>query len=278
MTADDHVLLDIDSSTGVATITLNRPAAGNAITPAMGTRLIELLKQLNADRDDVRVIILTGSGKFFCTGMDLRGGGPSAATLAAPFAPFEAVWASTKPVVARVNGPALGGGVGFLFACDIRVAVDTAYIAFPEAALGIYPALISGYIAPQLGPYLTQSLMMTGEKFTSQQLLAAGQVSRVATPAELDKTVADIVGRLLTAPKHAHAGVKRIVRLVNYCGAYHDEAMDALVTEFQAMMRSEEARHGLKTFALTKEKPNWSEWYDQKRSSSKEKSAAKSKL
>jgi enoyl-CoA hydratase/carnithine racemase len=255
----------------VARLTLGRPA----ITMTMAKELLHHLTVLNGPQHNgVRVIVLTGSGKFFCTGMDLTAaptqqgsaaGGVGEAASNKSFKPyqlFESVWSSPKPVVGVLNGPALGGGVGLLYACDVRVALKGSFIKFPEAALGIFPALISGYIAPQLGPYLTQSLMMTGQEFSADQLLAAGQITAVADSADqLKEVTTKIVGQLLSAPKGSHAGVKRIVRLICYQGEYHQEAMDSLLSEFGMMMRSAEARHGMKVFRTEKKTPDWEAYY-----------------
>ena len=284
------VLLDVKGP--VATLTLSKPA----ITPDMGKQLLTYINLPNRSPkfDSVRVIVLTGTGKYFCTGMDLTAapkkaggsavggvgeaaakGGPTKAGAPTggstkPYGMFEDLWSSAKPVIAAVNGPCLGGGVGLLYCCDLRVMTSSSFIKFPEAALGIFPALISGYIVPQLGPYLTQQLMMTGEAYSAEQLLNKGQITKVVpSVAELPVAVAAIVSRLLSAPKTSHAGVKRIVKTVGYQGEYHDEAMSALLQEFGGMMRSEEARYGMKVFRTEKKHPNWDEYYKNKKQKSK---------
>ena len=263
----------------VATIVLKKPA----ITMPMAQALMKYMAALNGpEHEAVRVIVLTGSSKYFCTGMDLNvapsknskaaagGVGDTSANKSfKPYALFEAIWGSPKPVVAVMNGPAMGGGVGLLYACDIRIASDQSFIKFPEAALGIFPALISGYISPQLGPYLTQSLMMTGEPMSAAELKSFGQVSAVCPPDRLQATTEQIVAKLLTAPKGSHAGVKRIIRTVSYQGEYHQEAMDSLMSEFGGMMRSPEARHGMKTFRAERKAPDWDEYYRQQATKSK---------
>jgi methylglutaconyl-CoA hydratase len=115
----EEVLLQRDAPiSGVCTITLNRPSRGNALTSVMLDLLLGYLKALE---DDVGVfaVVLTGSGKFFCTGMDLSGNG-GAGIGKAPENVFSALARFAKPLFARVNGPCLGGGVGILFCCDIR--------------------------------------------------------------------------------------------------------------------------------------------------------------
>lgn len=270
--ADDLI---ISVAGPVATITFNRPKQGNSITSPMMQKLLQGLDDLN-NNAAVRVIVLTANGKHFCTGMDLKGG--LDVSQSKPYTPFEKLWSSPKPVIGVINGPALGGGVGIMFATDIRIMASDAFIAFPEVQLGIYPALISGYIAPQLGPYLTQSLMLTGEPLSAERCLHHGLVSAVTPPSELQKSLDHYVALLLKAPKDAHSGVKRLVRLVSYCGEYHTEAMDGLVTEFQTMMRSPAIRHGMKTVKETKKYPDWGKFYEEQQQKKDAKEPKKAKL
>jgi methylglutaconyl-CoA hydratase len=260
MAASTDLLVSVKGPVG--TIAFNRPQHGNSITGPMMQQLLAALDQMN-NRPDVRVIVLTATGKYFCSGMDLKGMGVDLAQ-SKPYAPFEKLWSSPKPVIGAIGGSALGGGVGIMFATDIRVMAAGTTISFPEVRLGIYPALISGYIAPQLGPYMTQSLMLTGEPCSAERLLQLGAVSAVVPPDQLAAAVDRYVQLLLQAPTAAHSGVKRLVRLVNYCGEYHTEAMDGLVAEFGTMMRSPAMRHGMKTFQETKKYPDWDKFYEAK--------------
>lgn len=267
----------------VATLVLNRPAQHNSANAAMLELLVTWLRDLNGpSHREVRVIVLTGNGRYFCTGMDLRQGAADASAgrgglgAARPYGAFEALWRSPKPVVCALNGPAIAGGAGLLFATDVRIATDECFVSFPEVFRGIYPALISGYIAPQLGAYRTQALMLTGARMSAAELLAAGVVSHVVAPKDLAMRTAEVVLSLLKGPSNAHAGVKRVVRLAAYGGDNgHQEVMDGLVGEFTQMMAAPEARHGMRTFAKTKEAPNWEEFYAAEREKGEVKSGGK---
>eukprot|EP00854_Cymbomonas_tetramitiformis_P018677 gene18677-22301_t len=129
----------ISTAGNVSTITLNRPKRGNAITKLMATEIVSSLESMEAD-PSLRVIILTGAGKYFCTGMDL-GGGSDIQSLSpgvdAVVGMFERVRTCSKPVIALVNGPALGGGVGLVFACDFRFALKHVFFEFSEDRLHI---------------------------------------------------------------------------------------------------------------------------------------------
>ena len=250
----------------VATVTLNRPHAGNSITGPMMAQLLSAFHRLNGPRcPHVRVIVLTGSGKFFCTGMDLRGANLDLAK-GKLYTPFDTIWKSPKPVVVRMNGPALGGGVGMLFAGDIRVATTDCFIQLSEVKIGIYPALISGYIAPQLGPSLTKQLMLTAEKFPASELLATRTLAAVVPPSQLDAAVTAVTDKLLRNSVQAQAGVKRLIELVSFGGQDgHEETMNELVVEFGKMMRSKEARVGGAYFRQHKRPLDWREYYDRLR-------------
>jgi methylglutaconyl-CoA hydratase len=115
---------------GAATVTLNRPTRGNALTAGMLERLNAILHELERD-PSVLVVVLAARGKFFCTGMDLAGSGPtSMATGGATENAFLKLAGFGKPLVARVQGPCLGGGVGLLFCCDFRIATENVYEVF----------------------------------------------------------------------------------------------------------------------------------------------------
>ena len=140
---------------GNAVITLNRPKVGNSLNSGMTKKLLEILKKAEEDKQ-VHCITITGSGKYFCSGMDLRGalgeekGGKGGADFL-----FSTIYDSKKPTIARINGPALGGGVGLVFACDIRIISEDSYIQFPEVYRGILPALISGnFLKSYCNPHL----------------------------------------------------------------------------------------------------------------------------
>jgi methylglutaconyl-CoA hydratase len=254
--AEDTVVVTVSGP--VATIRLNRPDKGNALTGEMVQGLIAAFTDCQAN-STVRVIILTGTGKYFCTGMDVGKGISLGKDKPHKF--FDAVWKCTKPVVGVLNGPALGGGLGLYCCCDVRVASTTAFVAMPEVAVGIYPALISAYIVPQLGASRAQYLMLTGDRLPSTQFLASGVAHAVAEPNELEATAKRVVGSLLKNSLQAQQGAKRLIQLVAYGGEDHDDIMGLLTNEFRTMMASKDRQHAAKVFAETKKPPNWDAFY-----------------
>eukprot|EP00672_Neobodo_designis_P020099 CAMPEP_0174833226 /NCGR_PEP_ID=MMETSP1114-20130205/4112_1 /TAXON_ID=312471 /ORGANISM="Neobodo designis, Strain CCAP 1951/1" /LENGTH=243 /DNA_ID=CAMNT_0016067099 /DNA_START=29 /DNA_END=757 /DNA_ORIENTATION=+ len=240
----DEVLLEVSGP--VAKVTLNRPSSGNALTGEMLGRLVEIMTKVQRD-SAVRVIVLTGAGKYFCTGMDVRKGvnlGKSK-----PTAPFDAVFKSAKPVVGVLNGPAMGGGLGLFCCCDVRVCASESFVSLPEVAVGVYPALISAYVVPTFGPSRSQYMMLTGARVSAEELLAAGVAHATAPLSELSAATSRVVKSLLKNSLEAQQGVKRLIQLVAYGGEDHDDVKGILAGEFRTMMASPERRHAAKVFA-----------------------------
>jgi methylglutaconyl-CoA hydratase len=259
--SEKEILVDIVGPVGK--VTLNRPESGNAMTAELLGRLMEVMAQLQQNAD-VRVIVLTGAGKYFCTGMDVRKG--VSLGKMKPNAPFDAVFKSPKPVVGVLNGPAMGGGLGLFCCCDIRICSSSAFVSLPEVALGVYPALISAYVVPTFGPSRSQYMMLTGARVPASELLGAGIAHSVADPESLEAATGKVVKSLLRNSLEAQGGVKRLVQLVAYGGEDHDDVKGILAGEFRTMMASKERRHAAKVFAETKRPPNWNEYYQSKSS------------
>lgn len=259
---EKEVLLSI--SQHVATLTLNRPHKGNALTSTMNALLLDYLKQLKND-PEVRVIVLTGAGKFFCTGMDLSMAASGASTeeevkksFINGLQVFETLARFPKPVIARVNGPCLGGGVGLVFTTDIRVVHQDVYFALTEVKRGIIPAIISQYIVPELGSQKAREYMLTGRKVSAKE--AAPYLSTLATTHEqLDEQVRVYSSMLLESAPGAMSNIKRLVDNVA-SGGEAERALrirEGVEKAYLEMMQSEEAVYGIMAF-ITKKKADWS--------------------
>lgn len=244
----------------VATVTLNRPKRGNALTATMNDRLLQILPEL-ANDPSVRVLVLTGAGKYFCTGMDLSASGASDPEMAkAGFEKglqvFDALYRFPKPVIARVNGPALGGGVGLVFTTDIRIAVQDAYFALTEVKRGIIPAIISQYIVPEVGSQKAREYMLTGRRVPAQEALP--YLSAVVPADALDTRVKSYVDMLVESAPGAMADIKRLVDGAAH-GAdkeEHGRLQEFVQAAYLKMMQSDEAAYGIMSF-LNKQKPDW---------------------
>ncbi|HXQ63167.1 MAG TPA: enoyl-CoA hydratase-related protein [Acidimicrobiales bacterium] len=205
----------------VAWITLNRPAVRNAITPDQRNRVIELLEDASASLD-VRCVVLTATGKGFCTGADLRAGGRRTAPPRPVGAPDRvmgeaarvirrgaqrlvgAVLDCEKPVVAAVNGTAAGIGAHLAFACDLVVAAEEARFIEVFVRRGISPDGGGAYLLPRIiGLQKAKELIFFGDDLAAADALALGLVNRVVPLDRLEETAAELAGRLATGPTKA---------------------------------------------------------------------------
>jgi methylglutaconyl-CoA hydratase len=245
----------------VARVFLARPAVRNAFD---GATVRELTTEIvaAAARDDVRVIVLGGQGSVFSAGADLEwmkavAGFTRAQNLEdarALAALFEAIDRSPKPVVARVQGAALGGGAGLVAAADLAVAAEDAQFGFTEVRLGLVPAVISPWVVRKIGPAAARELFLTGERFSAARAAAIGLVQHVVPAAELDAAVADRVAELLEAAPDAVAAAKALLRAV--VGRSPEDVREATVETIADRRASAEGQEGLQAF-LEKRRPHW---------------------
>jgi len=242
----------------VGTLTLFRPNRGNALTSTLLSESQHALQHLESD-PSVRVIILTGSGKFFCTGMDLsltmdHQGESSKKSTTFPQL-LEQFKNCKKPILSRINGGVLGGGIGLIFTTDVRIALKSAFFSFAEVKRGLVPAIISAYIVPELGTFRSRQLMLTGEKISAQKAYEMGFLTAITEDDQaLNDLTSHYVNELLSSAPGAMSMVKSTIRFV--CCHSHEENLKHVSEVFAKMMQSPEASYGLQCF-LQKEKPDW---------------------
>jgi E-phenylitaconyl-CoA hydratase len=203
----------------IATITLNRPEAMNSLDPESLAELNDVFQRANAD-DDVRVVILTGTGdKAFCTGSDLKKTMPPKESFAEltfgrpkwlyPFAGMEI----DKPMICAVNGYALAGGMELALACDIRIASTNAQFGQSEVSVGSIPAAGGTQRLPRMiGMSDAMLMMLTGSRIDAEEALRIGLISRLVPPSELMTVARDIAARIAENAPLAVRAVKRLVR------------------------------------------------------------------
>ncbi len=211
--------LEFTTQDGIATIRLNRPEAMNAIDPETRDELHEAWRRLRED-DDIRVAILTGAGdRAFCTGADLKKTMPPAESFAAGSIGrghadhLLAGMEFDKPLIAAVNGFALGGGLELALACDIRIASSNARFGLSEVRVGSIPGAGGSARLPRMINQSTAMLMLlTGDPISAEEALRAGLVSAVVPPEDLLAKAQAIAGRIAANAPLSVRAVKRLVR------------------------------------------------------------------
>src|SRR5215467_4036298 len=210
MTTYTHISVERTFQDKIATVTMQRAEVHNALN----TQLVEDLRAAFTDllRDErLHGVVLTGEGASFSAGADLHMM-KSAATFTQEqnlndalrmSDVFDLINTFPCPVVARVNGTAMGGGVGLISACDIVIAAENTRFAFSEVKLGIAPAVISPYVVRKIGETNARVLFVTGERFTATHAKEIGLVHTVVSIDELDATVEKVVRELLTSAPQA---------------------------------------------------------------------------
>jgi methylglutaconyl-CoA hydratase len=247
---------------GVAQLTMARPALFNAFDEAMIAELDAAFAQLSDDHG-VRVIVLAGEGKHFSAGADLqwmqRASAASrewnlddARRFAAMLARIEAC---PKPTVARVQGAALGGGVGLACACDIAIAADNASFAVSEAKFGILPAVIGPYVTNAVGKRQAKRLALTTTRIAAAEALAIGLVQQVVALDQLDAAVDAVIADLLAGGPNAQREIKQLFAQLEV-GPITPEVRELSAITISRVRGSEEAREGFAAF-LAKRPPSW---------------------
>jgi enoyl-CoA hydratase/carnithine racemase len=244
-------------------LTINRPGQRNALNNDVLGGLTAALREASAD-SDLRAIVLTGAGdKAFCAGGDLKGADskdgnvfqPSQGVVENALATFYAeVERCTLPLVARVNGHAMGGGLGLVAACDLAVAADDALFATPEVKVGLYPLLITTYLMRLVPRRKLVEMSLLGEPLTAARAVEYGLINAAVPRAELDAKVDALVTTLgersptaIRLGKHALHAVQDMTL---------PQCLDYMTLMLDRLALTEDAREGLAAFAA-KRKPEW---------------------
>ena len=246
----------------VLTVALNRPETHNAMTPDMIQSLIAIFNEL-PDRDDVRVVVLTGNGRSFCAGADLNYMRAAADYDFADnvrdgriiFDLMQTINECPQPVVGRVMGAIIGGGMGLVSCCDIVVSADRATFGLSEVRLGILPAVISPFVLAKVGMSNGRQLFLTGERFNAQQAQAYGLVHHAVPEDELDIKVAERVQQLLQAAPDAQATGKKLLQYLATSPA-QNELKEYTANLIASRRASNEGKEGMTAF-LEKRPPYW---------------------
>ena len=260
----EKVLITTIDNRGVARVTMNRPALRNAFNEELIAEICEAMGRCNAD-PNVRIIVLTGAGSAFSAGADLN-----MMKRVAEYSPTEnrddarrlghmlcSIYSSPKPTIALVNGPAMGGGLGLLAACDIAIASSDAFFALSEVRVGLIPAVISPFVVQSLGVRQARRLFLTGERFTAEKALAIELIHEVTPPEKLNESLEAVIADLLKGAPQAQTESKDLIRSVMYAPV-RDALIDDTATRIAGRRSSPEGKEGVTAF-LEKRKPSWIE-------------------
>lgn len=239
------------SSSGVATVTLNRPSRCNAIDDQSITLMTEIMVRLDREAT-VKSIIITGTGQFFCAGLDIawmealnrRGNADDGRRLATL---LMSIRESRKPVIARINGPAIGAGLGLAAACDLSVARDDAVFSLPAVKVGVVPAVVAPFIMAAVGPSLARRYLMTGESLDAEEARRVGLIQACCHHVSLDETVAQFASLLGEASPHALAETKTLLNALTNAPLNAKVLSDA-ATVSASSRRHADAAEGLNAF------------------------------
>lgn len=252
----------IDRRDSVLHLTLNRPDVRNAFDEEVIAALTSAVTAA-ADDPDLRAVVLAGSGTVFSAGADLgwmakaiaytqRENLRDAEDLARM---LERIDTLAVPVIGRIQGAALGGGVGLAAVCDIVIAADSAVFALSEVKLGILPAVIAPYVIRKIGVSAARELFLTGTRFNAERARAMGLVHEVVPASELDEAVERRLQEIRSSGPRAVAVAKALIRAV--AGANPEDVLGLTTNTIATQRVSQEGQEGMRAF-LEKRKPGWS--------------------
>jgi len=243
----------------ITRVTLFNPERRNAIGPQMINELLYALDDAHAD-DDIRAIVITGEGKAFCAGGDFAqmsggaGDGPQLPPKGDYVDLLLAMTKTEKPIVARVNGPAMGGGLGIVAASTFAIASTDAKLGTPEIDVGLFPMMIMAVLARLVPRRKLLEMMLFGQKLSAEEALAAGIVNRAVHPDDLDNAVKAVTAQVVAkSPKTIALGLTAFAKQDDMALA---DALPMLRTSLAEFLATDDAREGLMAF-MEKRAPQW---------------------
>ncbi|MFQ5722141.1 MAG: enoyl-CoA hydratase/isomerase family protein [Candidatus Aminicenantales bacterium] len=245
----------------VLRLIFNRPQVHNAFNATMIAELDKALGRASRDQS-LRVLVLSGQGKSFCAGADLnwmreiihysfqQNLGESLKLAEVLYK----LYALPKPTVAMVNGTAIGGGTGFIAACDIAVASEEARFGLSEVKIGLVPAAISPYVIRRIGEAKAREYFLTGKRISAAKAMEIGLINEVVPKDKLEEKVKEIIELLLSSGPEALASCKLLIQKVPQMS--FEEAKNFTAQMIAKLRVSEEGQEGMSAF-LEKRKPKW---------------------
>lgn len=253
--------IQLSTDSRVATITLSRPDKRNAISYELIDELLTALAEVAASSS--LVLILTGAGKAFCSGMDLEnlkellGRSPEqnlndSETMARL---FRSLYDFPKPTIAAVNGAAIAGGCGLAMLCDFTLAVPEAKFGYTETRIGFVPAIVSTFLLRQIGEKHARDLLLTGRILSTDEAYRFGMVNEIVASEKLLDRARELAAQLIENSPVSLACTKRL--LSEIARRELDGQLQSAVKENAAVRATHDFREGISSF-LEKRKPQWS--------------------
>jgi methylglutaconyl-CoA hydratase len=256
----DYKTIQLAYDGGVATITLNRPDKRNAISFELIDDLLRALDEVA--KSEALVVILTGAGKAFCSGLDLdnlkallgRSPEQNLQDSQTMVRLFRTLYEFPKVTIAAVNGAAIAGGTGLALLCDFTLAVPEAKFGYTEVRIGFVPAIVSTFLLRQVGEKQARDLLLTGRIFGAEEAARMGLVSEIVAAENLMTRARELASSLMENSSASLRATKQL--LTDHARAELDEQIDAAVRENAAIRTSADFREGITSF-LEKRKPRW---------------------
>jgi len=245
---------------GVAAITLNRPEKRNAISFELIDDLLRALEEVA--KSDAIVLILTGAGKAFCSGMDLdnlkallgRTPEQNLQDSETMVRLFRSLYEFPKVTIAAVNGPAIAGGTGLALLCDFTIAVPDAKFGYTEVRIGFVPAIVSTFLLRQVGEKQARDLLLTGRIIGAEEAMRMGLISEIVAAENLVTRARELAAQLMENSAASLRATKQL--LTDHARMELDAQIDAAVRENAAIRTTADFREGITSF-LEKRKPVW---------------------
>lgn len=244
----------------VATITLNRPDKRNAISFELIDELLRALDEVA--KSDALVVILTGTGKAFCSGLDLdnlkdllgRSPQQNLQDSRTMVRLFRALYEFPRVTIAAVNGAAIAGGTGLALLCDFTLAVPEAKFGYTEVRIGFVPAIVSTFLLRQVGEKQARDLLLTGRLFGADEAARMGLINEIVPPETLMTRARELAALLMENSPASLRATKQL--LTDHARAEIDSQIEAAVRENAAIRNTADFREGISSF-LEKRKPKW---------------------
>jgi methylglutaconyl-CoA hydratase len=257
----NYKTIQVTYDSGIATITLNRPDKRNAISFELIDDLLRGLQEV--ETSDALVLILTGAGKAFCSGMDLEnlkaliGLSPEqnlkdSETMVRL---FRSLYEFPKVTIAAVNGAAIAGGTGLALLCDFTLAVPEAKFGYTEVRIGFVPAIVSTFLLRQVGEKQARDLLLTGRIFGTEEAFRTGLLSEIVSPENLMTRARELALQLMENSPASLRATKKL--LTDHGRAELDAQIEDAVRQNAAIRTTADFREGIASF-LEKRKPVWS--------------------